>query len=156
LKPHKKRFFDTPFARAVGFYATVLGCIFSVPTGTTKKVAPPVPAAAIVEAVSAASVSGPSEHPTTQTTYRVQSPDISRVTRDVRIKYAADEVELKSLSEKVAAPPSASASSAHSGTQTTYRIQSPDVSDVRGNVDIEYGHSVGGIAEKSGDGKGSK
>jgi len=75
--------------------------------------------------------------------YRVQSPNVSGVRRDIRIKYESAAVEIpKSFAGPTSAPPPPSAFSENvpvPRVQTSYRIQSPDVRDVGGNVDIQYG-----------------
>ena len=139
----------------------------SSPEGVSEKTSFPVPLAGTANIqrshrVQSSNVGSP-ESPasvvpagtaTAQPSYRVQSPDVSRAARDVHIKYAAAESSSpEGVSEKTSAPGSV-VTAGTATAQTSYRIQSPNVTDVHGNVDIEYGFSEGGGSkEKSAVGK---
>lgn len=83
-------------------------------------------------------------HPTsTQSSFGAQSPNVSGVQHSVRIQYIAPAVGLSEGSaEQAPLAPPASSGRMHSTIQTSHGPQSPNVSDVRGSIDIRYGSAT--------------
>jgi hypothetical protein len=144
LKPRKSfSFFDTPFAKAVGFCATVLSFIFSVPTGTTRKIAPAVPAAAIAKAPSTPRLSQTTRKPIiVQSSSGSQNVNLNDVRRDVHIQYSQTTNELSPPTDataKTELPIVQAFAASGSTTQITRGIQNANISNVGGNVDLQFG-----------------
>lgn len=141
MKPRKVNFFDTPFAKAVGFYATVLGFIFSVPTGTIKKIPPAVPPAAIVEA-SIPRLSQTTRRPIiVQSSSGSQNVNLNDVRRNVHIQYSPIN-ELSPPTDttaKTELPIVQAFAASGSTTQVARGIQNANISNVGGNVDLQFG-----------------
>ena len=136
--PRKKHFFDLPFVKAVGFSATVLSFIFSVPTGTTKKAAPAVPATAIVEKPKASRLSQTTRRPVVQSSSGSQNVNLNDVRQDVKIQYSSPARVRDGTPEKKlpVVPVSASPGST---IQIADGIQNANISGVGGKVEIRYG-----------------
>ena len=134
----KASFYDLPVVRAIAFSTTVLGCIFSVPTGTTKKTAPAAPAAAIAEASSASTLFKTTRRTVVQSSSGSQNVNLNEVRQDVKIQYSSParvpdgtpEEELSVI--PVSAPPG-------STIQVAHGVQNANVSGVAGKVEIRYG-----------------
>jgi hypothetical protein len=90
-----------------------------------------------------ASLPGPTLPASTQSSFGAQSPNVNGVQHSVRIRYIMPGMGVSegSTEQAPAASPVLSGRT-HSTIQTSHGPQSPNVSDVRGSVDIRYGSAT--------------
>jgi len=140
LKPPRKRsFYDLPSVKAVSFYATVLGFIFSLPSETAKKTAPAVPVAAIAEAPSASRLPQTTRRPIVQSSSGIQNVNLNDVRQDVKIQYNATARRAGGLADEKALPVVPASVEPGSIAQISHGTQNVNLSDVGGRVDIRFG-----------------
>jgi len=148
-----QRVCDSSPAKTVGLVSAVIG-LFSLgsilhkqPAGLIKETAPAVFTAPGGSGTTPLPRSTPRS--TVQSSYGAQSPNVSGVQHGVQIQYASTAVPMPEGSPEHTSPV-APASSAPTGStvQISHGAQSPNVSGVRGNVDIRYGAATAASEEK--------
>lgn len=142
-------------AKTIGLVSAVIGLLLGLgsilhkqqPAGTIKEAAPAVFAAAGGSGTTPLPRSTPRS--TVQSSYGVQSPNVSGVQHGVQIQYASAALPMPEGSPEHRLPV-VPASSAPTGStiQISHGAQSPNVSGVRGNVDIRYGAATAASEEK--------
>lgn len=143
---------DSSAAKTISLVSAIIGLglgsmFHKQPAGKVKEAAPAVSTAAGGSGATPLPRSTPRS--TVQSSSGVQSPNVSGVQHGVQIQYASAAIPApESAPERTS--PVAPASSVPNGStiQTSHGAQSPNVSGVRGNVDIRYGAATAASEEK--------
>lgn len=129
----------------VGFFRPVL---HTHPTATMK--AAPAATVAVLGNPAAPQLTRPAAHSVDQSSSRIESPNIKHVKHDVKIQYGSAPAGMLEGSRVNALPVAATSSALIPSTvKTLYRVQSPDISDIGGSVDIRYNSTTTASDEKS-------
>jgi hypothetical protein len=142
-----KRLLDSPTVRVIGFVSSI------VTIATLCRYANPIRDAAHAPLVVARERTAPLPPPTSrsvvQSSTGAQSPNVRGVQRDVKIQYDSNvEAMPEGLAKRTLPAPASPISPTRSTIQTSHGAQSPNVNDVRGNVEIRYGSPPAGSTEK--------
>jgi hypothetical protein len=146
---------ESTAAKVISLVATIIGVVISLSSIPHKQ---PSSTNTVSSAVVSGVVTGsttrllqvPTHHSTFQSSSGPQSPNVSGVRRNVRIQYGSTDDGPPDPSPKDQLPV-VPASSALTGstTQTSHGLQSPNISGIDGNIDVQYGSAVPASGEKS-------
>jgi hypothetical protein len=152
-KSFLQKFCDSSAAKTIGLVSAIVGLLplgsipYNQATVTIKQAAP-----APLEIASRPGIPllpRPTSRSTAQSSFGAQSPNVSGVQLDVQMQYAFTTADTPQGSPQHAAfvfpAPSAQTDST---VQVSYGEQSPNVSGVRGSVDVRYGPTTAKGQEK--------
>lgn len=104
---------------------------------------------AVLEKSGGPRVARPARSATAQSSVRIESPNVSHIRHDVKIQYDSIPAGMSEGSRVNASPDGSTSSAPVASTIRTYRVQSPDVTDIGGSVDIRYGSPTSAGTDKS-------